>query len=127
MQAFAYEDGQWYFHLGAAYSRLPVAEEEVNQAEERFRFRFKFASALSWVVTFAVLAWVYVRVIRDDWPMATMLAFLPAFAVSTIFYMWATISSTRSLRKRLMELERQQEELEAKREAVRYVVEDFAS
>lgn len=97
------DDGQWYFKTRDMEVPLPVTEEQVNQAEDSFRLRFKIATAASWMVILGVGAWVYVQVLMHDryWP---ALALLPVLYVSFVFYFWANMSATRSLRRRLLEL-----------------------
>jgi hypothetical protein len=104
MRAFTYDDdGKWHFKTRDMTVPLVVTEDQVNQAEETFRTRFKIATAASWTIILGGGAWVYMQVLVNGryW---TMLAILPALYLSFVGYFWANMSTTRALRRRLLDL-----------------------
>ena len=104
MRPFSFDDGQWHFKTRDMKAALPVTEQQVNEAEENFRFRYKIATAGSWLVVLGMLAWTYVQVFVDDKSYWLFLVLLPAWYVSFLFYFWANMSATSALRRRLLDL-----------------------
>lgn len=108
MRVFTYDEtGQWYFQPRDFDTRLAVTEDQVNEAEERFRVRFKIATFFTWTLTLATMGWIYVRIISDDWPFIAFLGMVPLTLATSIFYVWAGASSTRRLRRQLRDAEAQ--------------------
>jgi hypothetical protein len=109
MRVFTYEDGKWYFSRGTA-ARLPVTEDEVNEAEQRFRLRFQIATAISWAAILGAVAWCYGVVLANDEPLWKFAyAFVPAVYVSVLAYSRAALSALGPLRWRLWDLELQRQ------------------
>ena len=103
MRPFTFDDGQWHFKTRDMIVPLAVTEAQVNQAEEIFRWRFKIATGISWAIILGGGAWIYVQVLVHEryW---TMLGILPALYLSSVAYLWANMSATRSLRRQLLDL-----------------------
>jgi len=104
MRPFVYENGQWYYRPKGADVSVPLTEEEVNEAEDSFRFRYKLAFVGMWLVVLPALAWAYVQVANGS-SFLFFLAALPAYYVGFLFLLWAMASASKSFRKRMWDLE----------------------
>lgn len=111
MRAFSYDhdSGQWYLQFKDFDARLPVSEEEVNEAEAGFRIRFRIATAWSWLLTLGALGWCYYRFLVED-DFRVFLWVIPAWFLSFVGYLWAGFASNRKLRVRLWEYDAEQRE-----------------
>jgi hypothetical protein len=111
MRAFNYDhdSGQWYLEFGDFDARMPVSEEDVNEAEAGFRFRFRIATALSWLLTLGAFGWCYYRFLVED-SFGVFLWVIPVWYLTFVIYLWATFASNRKLRIRLWEYDAEQRE-----------------
>ena len=105
MQPFIYENGQWYFRPQGADVSVPLTEDQVNEAEEKFRFRFKLAFVGMWLIFLPVSAWATAQVVFYDKPATYLLTIIPAYLAGFYFMLWATKSASRDIRGRMWDLE----------------------
>ena len=105
MRPFIYEDGQWFYRPRGADVSVPLSEQEVNEAEERFRFRYKLGFVGMWAIVLPVVVWVYVQVVGQNRSLLLFLTVLPAYYIGFLVLLSAMASASRPYRKRMWDLE----------------------
>ena len=105
MRPFIYENGQWFYRPKGADVSVPLTEQQVNDAEDLFRFRYKLGFIAMWAVVLPALAWVYVQFMVHDRSFLFFFAVVPAYYVGFLFLLWAMASASRSSREKLWDLE----------------------
>ena len=107
-------DGQYYFRLGDVDWMLPISEDEYVHAVESFTIRYRLATVVGWIVSFAIIGFIFYKIgkVQFDWQMAA--AFGAIFVVNGFAALWAQTSPAKQFWLRLRALNRLDDAQKAK-------------
>jgi hypothetical protein len=111
---FANIDGQYYFTLGDLDWMLPISEQDYVNAVESFVIRYRLATVVGWLVSFAIIGFIFYKIGHDQFDGQMLAAFVAVFAVNGFAALWAQTSPAKRFWLQLRALNKLDDDEKAK-------------
>jgi len=105
---FVREGERHYFRLRHVEAMLPITEQEAAEAMRAYRVRARIAMAAMWLIWLGALVWLLKLLVEIEADGRLLLGIpLAALAAAFLLHLWPPLAATRTLRRRLMALARE--------------------